>query len=94
MLLATSIARPERLDPWLPEGVVGRLALPDHGWFDEAALREAMDRFGATSLLVTGKDAVKLEGFQLPLSRLKLQLWIDPGVLAAVDRYVKETHAT
>jgi len=94
MLLVTSIARPDRLEPWLPEGVVGRLSLPDHGWFDEAPLREAMERTGATSLLVTGKDAVKLEGFQLPLSRLKLQLWIDPGVLAAVDRYVKETHAT
>jgi tetraacyldisaccharide 4'-kinase len=94
MLLATSIARPERLEPWLPEGVVGRLTLPDHGWFDPDAMREAMARTGAESLLVTGKDAVKLEGFQLPLSLLKLQLRIDPGALAAVDRYVKETHAT
>jgi tetraacyldisaccharide 4'-kinase len=94
MLLATSIARPERLEPWLPEEVVGRLTLPDHGWFDEASLREAMERMGAESLLVTGKDAVKLEGFQLPLSLLKLQLRIDPGVPAAVDRYVKEFHAT
>ena len=94
MVLLTSIARPERLDPWLPSGVVARVHRPDHAWFDEQELWEILKRYGATSFLVTGKDAVKVEGFQLPLSLLKLQLWIDPGVLAAVDRYVKETYAT
>ncbi len=93
MLLATSIARPERLEPWLPREVVGRFLLRDHGWFDEERLRKAMRHHGATSLLVTDKDAVKIGGFQLPLSRLKLQLAIDSGVLDTVDRYVKEYHA-
>ncbi|WP_456393346.1 tetraacyldisaccharide 4'-kinase [Nitratifractor sp.] len=93
MLLATSIARPERLEPWLPREVVGAFLLRDHDWFDEERLLEAMKYHGATSLLVTEKDAVKIEGFQLPLSRLKLQLAIDSGVLDTVDRYVKEYHA-
>ena len=91
MLLVTSIARPERLDPWLPPGLLGRITLPDHAWFEEERLRALMERYGAESLLVTEKDAVKLEKFQLPLSRLALQLEIDHGVLDAVDRYLKET---
>jgi tetraacyldisaccharide 4'-kinase len=94
MVLLTSIARPERLDPWLPPGVVARIHRPDHAWFDERELREILERYGATSFLVTGKDAVKLEGFQLPLSRLALQLRIDPSVWSVTDRYMKEFHAT
>ena len=94
MLLATAIARPERLEPWLPEGVVERLVLPDHGWFDEARLRETMERYGAQSLLVTEKDAVKMEGFKLPLSLMRLELCISDAALAAVDAYVKDAYAT
>ena len=94
MVLVTSIARPERLEPWLPPEVVARIYRPDHAWFGEEELRKLLRRYRAESLLVTEKDAVKLEGFQLPLSRLKLQLWIDPRVFSAVDRYVKETYAT
>ncbi len=94
MVLATSIARPERLDPWLPEGVVARYLLPDHGWFDSGELKALLHRYRADSLLVTGKDAVKMEAFQLPLSVMKLQLEIDSAVFAATDRYLKEYHAT
>jgi len=91
MLLVTSIARPDRLDPWLPPELLGRITLPDHAWFDGEKLHALMKAYGAESLLVTEKDAVKLEKFQLPLSRLKLQLEIDHGVRDAVDRYLKET---
>ena len=94
MVLATSIARPERLEPWLPEGVVARHLLPDHGWFDAEELRTLLRRYQADSLLVTGKDAVKLEALQLPLSVMKLQLEIDSAVFTATDRYLKEYHAT
>ncbi|ADV45666.1 tetraacyldisaccharide 4'-kinase [Nitratifractor salsuginis] len=93
MLLATSIARPERLKPWLPEEVVGHYRLPDHHWFDEKALAEALRRHRADSLLVTGKDAVKMQGFQLPLSVMELQLEIDSSVFEAVECYLKEFHA-
>jgi len=93
MVLVSSIARPERLEPWLPPGVVGRYFLPDHAWFDAGELRELLARHDARSLLVTQKDAVKLEGFQLPLSRLRLQLVIRSDVLERVDQYVKEFHA-
>ncbi len=88
MLLTTSIARPERLDSWLPEGVVGRYVLPDHAWFDETELRRAMAEHRADSLLVTEKDRVKLEQFKLPLSLMRLELAISEEVFEAVDRYI------
>jgi len=94
MVLATSIARPERLEPWLPEGVVARHLLPDHGWFDKEELRGLLKRYGADRLLVTGKDAVKMDSFQLPLSVMKLKLEIDSALFEATDRYLKEYHAT
>jgi len=94
MLLATSIARPERLEPWLPEGVVGRTLLPDHAWFDEAELRREMERCDAVSLLVTEKDRVKLEDFKLPVSEMRLELSIAPAVYEAVENYIKEYDAT
>ena len=94
MLLATSIARPERLEPWLPAGVVGRVALSDHAWFDEEQLRRQMERCGARSLLVTEKDAVKMEGFKLPLSLLRLELEFSSALFDAVESYRKEFYAS
>jgi len=94
MILATAIARPERLEPWLPPGIVARCILSDHAWFDEEKLRGMMEKFRADALLVTEKDAVKLEKFQLPLVRMRLKLRIDPAVFEAVERYRKEYHAT
>lgn len=94
MLLATSIARPERLDAWLPEGIVGRYRLPDHAWFDETELYREMERCGAEALLVTEKDRVKLEGFKLPISEMRLELSITPAVFQAVEAYIKEYDAT
>jgi tetraacyldisaccharide 4'-kinase len=93
MMLAASIARPERLEPYLPDGVSGRYIVPDHAWFDENSLKRAMEGCGADTLLVTEKDLVKMKGFKLPIAVLRLQLQIDPAVLSVVDRYVKEYHA-
>jgi len=63
MMLAASIARPERLEPYLPDGVSGRYIVPVHAWFDENSLKRAMEGCGADTLLVTEKDLVKMKGF-------------------------------
>ncbi len=89
MLLVTAIAHPERLDPFLPHGVVGRLYLPDHAYFDEAVLKEAMKKVHAQSLLVTQKDAVKMDHFKLPRSVMKLELKINNDILYKIDSYIK-----
>ena len=89
MLLVTAISNPSRLDAFLPENVVGKLYFDDHAYFDEASLREEMKRFGADTLLVTQKDAVKMKGFKLSLSVMKLKLEIKNEILTQVNAYVK-----
>jgi len=88
MLLVTAISNPARLDNYLPQGVIGSVYLEDHAYFNEAVLREHMLAHGASSLLVTQKDAVKMHDFKLPLSLMKLTLEIDETVFASVDSYI------
>ena len=90
MLLVTAISNPSRLDSYLPEGVVGSIYLEDHAYFNEEVLKEKMLAYGASSLLVTQKDAVKMKNFKLPLSLMKLELEIDDTIYASVDAYIKQ----
>ena len=87
MLLATAISRPERLEPYLPEGVVSRYYLPDHAYFDEKKLESLMLKCGAESLLVTQKDAVKMDDFKLPLSIMELKIEISDTVIKKIETY-------
>lgn len=88
MLLLTAIANPQRLDAYLPEGIIAKMYLDDHAYFDEDKLREQMQKYGAQTLLVTEKDAVKMQNFKLPLSHMKLKLDIEDEIFSEVDRYV------
>ena len=90
MLLMTAISNPQRLEPFLPEGVVEKHYLEDHAYFDESKLKEIFLLSDATSLLVTEKDKVKMKEFQLPLSIMKLELQIKKEVFERVDRYIGE----
>ncbi|WP_456451760.1 tetraacyldisaccharide 4'-kinase [Hydrogenimonas sp.] len=89
MLLVTAIANPERLEPYLPAGLVkGRLVLPDHAWFDKTQIKKAMKEAGVRKILTTEKDAVKLEGIGFDMALLKLRLQLREGIEAAVQGYV------
>ena len=88
MLLVTAISNPERLERFLPEGVMGRVYLEDHAYFDELLLKEKMLSLGATSLLVTQKDEVKMKGFKLPLSVMQLELQIQNKIFEKIDSYI------
>lgn len=90
MLLVTAISNPERLNPYLPKNVVAKHCLEDHAYFDESLLMKMASDLGATSLLVTQKDAVKMEGFKFPLSVMKLELQISANVLAPINQYIEE----
>ena len=89
MLLVTAISDPQRLDPYLPKGVVDKVYFIDHAYYDETELKALMDQCDVQSLLVTQKDAVKMEGFKLPLSIMKLKLEINNEIYTQVDAYVK-----
>jgi len=90
MLLVTAISNPERLEPFLPNGIVKKLYFEDHAYFNEAKLKEKLLISGALSLLVTEKDKVKMKGFKLPLSVMQLKLQIKNEILEKVDRYIGE----
>lgn len=89
MLLLTAIANPARLDEFLPKGVIGKILLKDHAVFDLEFLRAEFEAKGATSLLVTRKDFVKLQQCDLPLSILSLKIHIDSLVIAQIKKYVE-----
>jgi tetraacyldisaccharide 4'-kinase len=90
MVLVTAIARAKRLDPFLPNGVVAKYRFRDHAFFDFEKLREIAEKHGATSLLVTRKDLVKLEDCPIALSVLELSLAVSDALLDALKRYVRE----
>jgi len=90
MLLVTAIANPQRLDQYLPKEVVGKVYLADHAYFDEESVRKEMYAYGAETVLVTEKDAVKMQGFKLPLSKMKLKLEISSQTLTRIDEYINK----
>lgn len=89
MVLVTAIAKPGRLDPFLPD-VVGKVYFKDHHFFTETELKEALERYDADSILCTAKDAVKMQDFGLPLTLLSLQVELEPGLIRRVDEYLAD----
>lgn len=87
MVLVTAIARPERLDPYLPI-VKGKIYFEDHHFFTQGELDAIIERTGATSLLVTQKDFVKIASFNLNLSIMELTLELDEALISLVKDYV------
>lgn len=88
MVLVTAIARPERLDPYLPE-VAEKIYFEDHHFFTQGELEMIVERTGATSLLVTSKDLVKMSSYKkLNLSVLELSIALDETLITTVKEYV------
>lgn len=90
MILVTAIARPERLNPYLPE-VAEKIYFEDHHFFTLDELQGIIRRTGATSLLITQKDFVKIAHFNLTLSVLMLSLELDEELITTVKDYVYAT---
>ena len=90
MVLVTAIANPSRLDSYLPEGVIAKVYLSDHAYFEEEKLRDILEQYDAQSLLVTEKDWVKMKAFDLPLSLMTLELDMNHGIISEIESYIKE----
>jgi len=87
MVLVTAIARPERLDIYLPD-VMEKVYYEDHHFFTQGELEEIIVRSGATSLLVTQKDFVKMSSFNINFSIMELTLELDKTLITTVKDYV------
>lgn len=87
MVLVTAIARPQRLDPYLPN-LIGKIYFEDHHFFTKEEFEAILRQTGATSLLITQKDFVKIATFNLPISLLDLTLVLNPELIETVREYV------
>ncbi len=89
MVLVTGISKPQRLESYLDARVIEKFYFPDHHPFKEEELKDILTKTQAQSLLVTRKDAVKIEDFSLPLSYLELALEVDEKIHQSVEEYVR-----
>lgn len=86
MSLVSAIARPQRLDRYLPE-VVSKNYFEDHHSFNKDEVLDILRRDNSKTLLVTYKDFVKLEQFDLPLSLLDLHVEVNEDIFKIIDNY-------
>jgi tetraacyldisaccharide 4'-kinase len=86
MSLVTAIARPSRLDEFLPE-VVSKNYFEDHHSYTKLELEEILEKDNSDSLLLTYKDYVKVESFNLPISLLDLDVQVDENIFSRIDNY-------
>jgi len=89
MILVTAISNPKRLNEYLPKNVVKKIYYDDHAYFDESRLAKLLKENHVTSILCTSKDRVKMHGFKLPISEMKLKLQIKNEIWTQVDAYVE-----
>lgn len=90
MVLVTAISNPARLDQYLPDGVIEKIYLEDHAYFEEQKLKKILEEQHADSLLCTSKDRVKMEGFKLAVSEMKLKLEIKDEVFIKIKNYIQD----
>jgi len=86
MSLITAIARPARLDKFLPK-VVSKNYFADHHNFSKEEVEAILLHDKSDSALVTYKDYVKLEKFGLKLSLLDLDLEVDEKIYKIIEDY-------
>jgi len=89
MVLVTAISNAKRLDDYLPKTVIKKVHYDDHAYFDEEVLQNLLKETKATSILCTSKDKVKMQGFKLPISEMKLKLEIKNEIFEKVERYIE-----
>lgn len=87
MSLLTAIARPSRLDEFLPD-VISKNYFEDHHSFLKEELADVLHRDNSDSILVTYKDFVKVESFDLPLSLLDLHVEVDERIFKIIGDYI------
>jgi len=92
VVLVTSIARPNRLDSYLTDltsDVVEKVYFPDHHYFEKEILEKILKSSGADALLMTYKDYVKVESFNLPVTLMDLDVVLSSYILQSVENYMK-----
>ncbi len=88
MILITGISKPKRLDEFLPKNIKEKIYFEDHHHFTKEELKTLIQKYKATSILTTSKDAVKMEKFGLNLSILELKLELNPQIKSKINSFL------
>lgn len=88
MVLVTAIANPKRLKEHFNK-CIGKEFFPDHHAFTKDELSQILEKYNATSLLVTMKDYVKIKDFGLPTSIIRLEISLSQTLIKAISNYIK-----
>ena len=89
MSLVTAIARPSRLDEYLPE-VISKNYFEDHHSYKKIELEMILKKDNSDSILVTYKDYVKIQDFDLNISLLDLEVTVEQNIFDKIDQYRKK----
>ena len=87
MLLIAGIANPGRLK-FIFDKCVGREFFADHYDYKKAELEDLLKKHGASSILLTAKDFVKVRNFNLPLSLLVLKSTLSDNFKQKLENYI------
>ena len=86
MILYTAISNPQRLDKFIKNmAIVKKIYLEDHSYFNRDKIVLNMIKYSATSILVTEKDFVKLDKFNINISILELNFNINQKIIKEID---------
>lgn len=88
MVLVSGISKPSRLQEYLPKNLVSKIFFEDHHSYTKEELSEIMTKYGATSILTTQKDAVKIENFGLALSIMTLSIEIKKEAKDGINTFL------
>lgn len=87
MLLVTAIAAPIRLKQFFNQ-TIGQIFYPDHYQFTLKELENLLKKYNATSLLMTQKDFVKVQNFNLPISVIRLHTTLSDKLKNAIKQEI------
>jgi tetraacyldisaccharide 4'-kinase len=88
MSLVTAIAKPQRLEQFLPQEVCAKHYFADHHSFTKEELDALYEQDKPTSFLVTLKDYVKVKKFKYNYSILDLDIILDKKLLDTIKNYL------
>jgi len=89
MVLITAIAKADRLKEFHSK-CVGIEIFPDHYDFSEDEVLEIVQKYGATSVLTTQKDYVKMANFGCKFSVIELETELNSAKFAQISKYINK----
>lgn len=89
MVLITAIAKPNRLSEFFNK-TAAQVFFRDHYEFNEKELEKIVQKYGATSILTTEKDFVKMQNFKFKFSIILQDTKISENFKTELQQYISQ----